>query len=50
MEYEQALAHHQIGQHSTGDERQKHLDRAQEIFKQLGVDPTLDSRNTSPIN
>lgn len=37
MPYEQGLAHYEIGRHVVGDERQHHLARARELFKQLGA-------------
>jgi len=37
MPYEQGLAHYEIGRHASGEERQKHLSRALEIFEQLGA-------------
>ncbi len=37
MPYEQGLAHFEIGRHTTGDERQRHLARARALFTQIGA-------------
>jgi tetratricopeptide (TPR) repeat protein len=37
MPYDEAMAHYEIGRHSTGDERESNFTRASEIFDRLGV-------------
>jgi tetratricopeptide (TPR) repeat protein len=37
MPYEQALTHYEIGRWMSGGDRQKELNRAQELFQQLGA-------------
>jgi hypothetical protein len=37
MPYEQALTHYEIGRWMSGGDRQQELNRAQELFQQLGA-------------
>jgi hypothetical protein len=42
MPYEQALAHYEIGRHSTGAARREHLAQAAELCARLGAACDLD--------
>jgi hypothetical protein len=41
MPYEEGLAHYEMGQHTTGAERQKYMARAAELFAQVGAEYNL---------